>query len=59
MTITTEAKQQALDFLIKAEEFLNDALVELTEDSFEEEPEIDNARADVLDVIARLEGELK
>ena len=59
MTITTEAKQQALDFLIKAEEFLNDALVELTEDAFEEEPEIDNARADVLDVIARLEGELK
>ncbi len=59
MTITKEAKQQALDFLIKAEELLTYALVELTEEVFEEEPALDNARTAVLDLIEDLEGELK
>lgn len=59
MTITTEAKQQALGWLVQAQQLMNDALVDLTEDVFEEEPELDEARGLLIEVIERLEEELK
>jgi len=59
MTIAIEDKKQALAWLVQAQDLMNYALVDLTENVFEEEPELDEARGLLIQVIDRLEEELK